>query len=370
MVSRVEDLSSSPSGRVYRLLSTDVDAGRRCDSSKLQNVPELDLPPALWLASRWRRALTCTVTLTVVFLLASMLASWRSAGEPSRLHAWSSAAGEALAWRLSAAHAALATRRALAGEDEYGLPTLHSLCTSPPAWPLAPGSGLDAASLCAQLLALPSTLRVYSYPLPRALRTGGFLPPLLPFFNRGYPVEAHLLRWMQAPPLATRDPRNATLFLLPVSPYLLRVAAWPAGGLEQVQASVAAAVARSQDAAHGGPGEATWARRAGCDHVLVTAHDKGGRVAQTADGRLIRHGVLVASTADNVGEPAEWGRYTQGKDVAAVCSFSAALPRRASRLSASPRGSLALPPRTQTVTLSASPGPESIAAASGGAQTC
>ena len=171
-----------------------------------------------------------------------------------------------------------------------------------PGWPLLPSSGLgNASALCAALAALPQRLRIYTYRLPRGVAAPGLLPALAPYFNRGYPVEAYLLRHMRRGPFATRRAEEANAFLLPVAPYSLRVAAFPGDGLTSVQADVAVAV-EAVKAAH----PAEWARRGGCDHVLVSAHDKGGRVAQAADVALIRRGVLIVNTADIHGDANEW----------------------------------------------------------------
>ncbi len=155
------------------------------------------------------------------------------------------------------------------------------------------------------------------------------MPLLAPYFNRGYPVEAYLLRHMRRGAFATRNASDANAFLIPMAPYALRVAAFPGDGLAAVQARVAAAVEVVKATA-----PAAWAAHGACDHVLVSAHDKGGRVAQTADRALIDRGVLIVNTADTVGTPQEWGRYTPGKDVAGICSFSTALPGWAAALHA------------------------------------
>ena len=137
--------------------------------------------------------------------------------------------------------------------------------------------------------------------LSRGVASAGLLPLLAPYFNRGYPVEAYLLRHMAAGPFTTRDAGAANAFLLPVAPYALRVAAFPGDGLLGVQARVAAAVEAVKAAA-----PQLWAARKACDHVLVSAHDKGGRVAQTADRALIDHAVLIVNTADTHGDANEW----------------------------------------------------------------
>jgi hypothetical protein len=228
-------------------------------------------------------------------------------------------------------------------------------------WPLAADSGYaDASALCAALAALPSTLRIYVHALPRAVASVGLLPLLAPYFNRGYPVEGYLLRHMTHGPFTTRDARSANAYLLPMAPYSLRVAAFPGDGLVGVQARVAAAVEAVKASA-----PELWAAHGACDHVLVSAHDKGGRVAQTADRALIDHAVLIVNTADTHGDANEWrvldasrlradkrfsstlndtmlhacsafhrGRYTKGKDVAGICSFSTALPGWAAALGA------------------------------------
>ena len=227
-----------------------------------------------------------------------------------------------------------------------------------PGWPLAAGSGYaDASALCAALTALPSTLHIYVHALPRAVASAGLLPLLAPYFNRGYPVEGYLLRHMAHGPFTTRDARSANAFLLPMAPYSLRVAAFPGDGLVGVQARVAAAV----EAVKASTPE-LWAAHGACDHVLVSAHDKGGRVAQTADRALIDRAVLIVNPADTHGDANEWrvpdddprlcddkrfsssrtdsrtrthrGRYTKGKDVAGICSFSTALPGWAAALGA------------------------------------
>jgi len=230
-----------------------------------------------------------------------------------------------------------------------------------PGWPLAADSGYaDASALCAALAALPATLRLYVHALPRSVASVGVLPLLAPYFNRGYPVEAYLLRNMARGPFTTRDATAANAFLLPMAPYSLRVAAFPGDGLLGVQARVAAAVEAVKASA-----PAVWAAHGACDHVLVSAHDKGGRVAQTADRALIDHAVLIVNTADTHGDANEWrvaisacqcftdasaccfadltrmlslsvsrGRYTKGKDVAGICSFSTALPGWAGALGA------------------------------------
>ncbi len=224
---------------------------------------------------------------------------------------------------------------AQAGEDEYGRPTFAALCeraaagqarahhasrtahatrlqtqrthplftrTQDPGWPLLPDSGLpDAASLCAAVGSLRDTLCIYTYRLPRGVASPGLLPLLAPYFNRGYPVEAYLLRHMQRAPFATRDAAVASAMLLPVAPYALRVGAFPGDGLTAVQARVAAAVEAVKAAQ-----PALWAAHGACDHVVVSAHDKGGRIAQTADRALIDHAVLIVNTADTHGDENEW----------------------------------------------------------------
>lgn len=171
-----------------------------------------------------------------------------------------------------------------------------------PGWPLAADSGYaDASALCAALAALPATLRLYVHALPRSVASVGVLPLFAPYFNRGYPVEAYLLRNMARGPFTTRDATAANAFLLPMAPYSLRVAAFPGDGLLGVQARVAAAVEAVKASA-----PAVWAAHAACDHVLVSAHDKGGRVAQTADRALIDHAVLIVNTADTHGDANEW----------------------------------------------------------------
>jgi len=199
-----------------------------------------------------------------------------------------------------------------------------------PGWPLAPaGPFRSAAALCEAVSGLPSRLRLHTYALPARLVRGGLLPRLAPTFNRGYPVEEYTLEHMARGPFTEADPGRADAFLLPVHPYSLRVAAFPADGLAPVQAAVAEAVelVKARHAKH-------WAARGGCDHVLVSAHDKGGRVAQTADEALIRRGVLIVNTADRAGNAEEWGRYTAGKDVSGIPSFSTSLPAWAARLGA------------------------------------
>ncbi len=171
-----------------------------------------------------------------------------------------------------------------------------------PGWPLLSSSGYaNASALCTALAQLPATLRVHTYPLPRRLTSAGLLPLLAPYFNRGYPVEAYTLRHMRAGAFAEPDPQRASAFLLDVRPYALRVAAFPGDGLLRVQARVAEAVEAVKRLYR-----AQWSRRAGWDHVLVSAHDKGGRVAQTADGALINRGVLLVNTADTHGDANEW----------------------------------------------------------------
>jgi hypothetical protein len=149
--------------------------------------------------------------------------------------------------------------------------------------------------------ALRDTLRIYTYRLPRGVASPGLLPLLAPYFNRGYPVEAYLLRHMRRGPFSTRDAAAANAMLLPVAPYALRVAAFPGDGLTGVQARVAAAVEAVKAAQ-----PALWAAHGACDHVVVSAHDKGGRIAQTADRALIDRAVLIVNTADTHGDANEW----------------------------------------------------------------
>lgn len=216
-------------------------------------------------------------------------------------------------------------------------------CLQDPGWPLLPTSGYaNASSLCSALASLPARLRVYTYRLPRSLRSTGLLPLLAPSFNRGYPVEEYTLRHLSQGVYAEREPQRATAFLLPVQPYAMRVAAFPGDGLVTVQQRVAAAV-EAVKALY----PAYWTARGGCDQVLVSAHDKGGRVVQLADKALISRGVLVVNTADTVGDANEWGRYTHGKDVAGIVSFSTSLPAWAARLSACQPGRVAPLQRTQ-----------------------
>ena len=178
-----------------------------------------------------------------------------------------------------------------------------------------------ASMLCAELLALPETLRVHTYALPRSITFPGLLSTVAPYFNRGYPVEAYTLQHLRHGPFTEHRIEAANAFLIPVAPYAMRVAAYPGDGLVTVQHRVAAAVDAVKQL-YPGP----WMGRNGCDQVLVSAHDKGGRVAQLADFALINRGVLVVNTADTHGNADEWGRYTPGKDVAGVCSFSISLP--------------------------------------------
>lgn len=204
-----------------------------------------------------------------------------------------------------------------------------------PGWPLVPtGVVPNASALCSALLSLPSALRVYTHRLPCRLARTGLLPLIAPSFNRGYPLEAYLVRAIRRGPFATRNATHATAFLLPLRPYALRVAAFPGDGLAAVQARVASTEAWLD--ADGGKSGAAWRRNAGCDHILVSTHDKGGRVAAGAHA-LQSRGILVASTADTVpSSAAEEGRYTAGKDVAGICSFSLALPKWAAWRGACP----------------------------------
>ena len=277
-------------------------------------------------ASRTRRLLVLPLLfITVLFALDSVVLG------QGTLRVWAGALGDLAGWRLLEGRLALRlSPRASPGFDEYGQPTWAAVCADAaagrdPGWPLAPGGPFASArELCAAVSALPSRLRVFTYPLPSRLARGGLLPLLAPYFNRGYPVEAYTLRWLSAArgPFTERSAAAATAFLLPLHPYSLRVAAFPGDGLVGVQASVAEAVELVKAAS-----PASWAARGGCDHLLVSAHDKGGRVASAADPQLMRSGVLVVNTADTVpGGPQEVGRYTAGKDVAGICSFSTSLP--------------------------------------------
>ena len=189
-------------------------------------------------------------------------------------------------------------------------------------WPLNVSNYRSAKELCKALLALPEDLRIHTYALPRAITRTGLLPALAPYFNRGYPVERYTLDNMRHGPFTERDMHAANAFLIPVAPYELRVAAFPGDGLVTVQHRVAAAVEAVKVAY-----PEAWRSRNGCDQVLVSAHDKGGRVAQLADRALVTRAVLVVNTADTYAANAdEQGRYTQGKDVAGICSFSLSLP--------------------------------------------
>ena len=211
-----------------------------------------------------------------------------------------------------------------------GIPVHHALGTRHPShpcatqdvgWPLNLTNYPRASMLCAELLALPETLRVHTYALPRSITFPGLLSTVAPYFNRGYPVEAYTLQHLRHGPFTEHRIEAANAFLIPVAPYAMRVAAYPGDGLVTVQHRVAAAVDAVKQL-YPGP----WMGRNGCDQVLVSAHDKGGRVAQLADFALINRGVLVVNTADTHGNADEWGRYTPGKDVAGVCSFSISLP--------------------------------------------
>ena len=204
---------------------------------------------------------------------------------------------------------------------------LRLCATQDVGWPLNVTNYPRASMLCSELLALPESLRVHTYGLPRSLTFPGLLSTVAPYFNRGYPVEQYTLRHLSRGPFTEPRVGAANAFLIPVAPYAMRVAAYPGDGLVTVQHRVAAAV-DAVKAAY--PGQ--WMGRNGCDQVLVSAHDKGGRVAQLADVALISRGVLVVNTADTHGNEDEWGRYTQGKDVAGVCSFSISLPMWAAHM--------------------------------------
>lgn len=208
-------------------------------------------------------------------------------------------------------------------------------------WPLNVSNYRSARELCKALLTLPQNLRIHTYALPRAVTRTGLLPAIAPYFNRGYPVERYTLDHMRRGPFAEANIPAANAFLIPVAPYELRVAAFPGDGLVTVQRRVADAVEAVKRAYPD-----AWRAHNGCDQVLVSAHDKGGRVAQLADGALIARGVLVVNTADAYANADEVGRYTPGKDVAGICSFSLSLPMWAVHLDTCRRDDPGVPQRT------------------------
>ena len=141
---------------------------------------------------------------------------------------------------------------------------------------------------------LPQTFSIYSYELPPRIMRRGWRAAIAPYFNRGYPVEAYLVSRMRNGPFSAAAKANATAFLLPVEPYKTRVNAYPDAGLDAMQDQVSDAVEwiKLEE-------PAVWARNGACDHVIVSGHDKGGRVAQTADPKLIENAVMVVNTADS-----------------------------------------------------------------------
>ncbi len=259
--------------------------------------------------------------------------------------------------------------------DEYGHLTFAAHCEAlethgrDPEWPLrsphddtdgTAGLGFEtAADLCASMASLPERLRVYTFPLSKTEAARYSLAKLAPTFNRGYDVEGHIVDNMQEPPFATSDPKEATAFLIPVRPYLDRVAAYPEQGRDAMVAAAERLVRRIQIEQP----EAWEFSEPGCQRVMVSSHDAGTLVAKNTGDAVKNKAVVIASNADSTsledleGTPAGeankardlyysnssavdedemlgWhpcceSRFEPSKDVSAVCSLSYHLPRDA-----------------------------------------
>ena len=158
------------------------------------------------------------------------------------------------------------------GRDEYGLPTFASRCDALTTsstrkenrrreaqhddededgavtgeWPLAPDSGYtSSAALCEAMRRLPTQLRLYTFASSWRDAWRYAVAGALPTFNRGYDVEAHMMRFIKnkwnsgggGGGFATDDAlHEATAWVIPFQPYLERVAAYPAKGHEATQA--------------------------------------------------------------------------------------------------------------------------------------
>jgi hypothetical protein len=135
---------------------------------------------------------------------------------------------------------------------------------------------------------------VYAFKLSWATRRRYWLAKLAPTFNRGYDVEGHIVESMQRAPFAVTDPAAATAFLIPVRPYLERVAAYPKYGRDAIPDNVRDVVERIKREEPG-----AWAlSEPGCRRVLVSAHDTGTYAANRTDPVVGERAVFIASNSD------------------------------------------------------------------------
>lgn len=148
--------------------------------------------------------------------------------------------------------------------DEYGHLTFAAQCNAleeegvDPGWPLLSPTAEEgveeealgfatARDLCEAMRTLPERFKVYAFNVPWAARRRYWLARLAPTFNRGYDVEGHLVENMQRAPFAVTDPAAATAFLIPVRPYLERVAAYPNDGREAMMDKVRSVIGRAKN---------------------------------------------------------------------------------------------------------------------------